>query len=183
MAFDDAVITPVAAALLGCLATQTDLLPNAPKNKGLRPGAQAPIGISAHGRDECCEGLAWVRLMKVGHSSTQNWPSPDVIPQGLCGTKLLALQFELGIVRCSPTPPAQKIVTSEQWNVVSEATYLDYIAMERAICCYLGRFKVPPLSLVGDWTPLGVDGNCVGGTLEVTIAAKPCTCQDLESPS
>lgn len=182
MAIEDNVISPVAAKLLVCLAGQVAQLPVPPKNVGLRPGAQAPIGISTT-RDECCEGLAWIRLMKVSHSSTQNWPSADVIPQGNCGTKLLALQFELGIVRCAPTPPAQKMTSSEQWNIVSEATYLDYIALERTVCCYIDQLRSPPLYLVGDWSPLGVDGNCVGGTLEVTIAAKPCACQDMESPS
>lgn len=184
MAIEDPVITPVAARLLGCLAGQVQLLPESvrPKHVGLRPGAQAPIGISTT-RDECCEGLAWVRLSGLSHSSTQNWPSADVIPQGNCGPKMLALKFELGIVRCAPTKPAQKMTTSEEWNAVSEYTYLDYIVLERAICCYFEGLKSPPLYLVGDWSPLGVDGNCVGGTLEVTIAARPCACKDIESPS
>lgn len=180
--FDDLVITPVAARLIACLATQADLLPNPPKYKGLRPGAQAPIGISIS-KDECCEGLAWVRLAGVVPSSTQNWPSADVVPQGNCGTKLLALSFELGIVRCSPTPPADKMVTVETWNLVSEAVYLDYIAMTRAICCFLDQYKVAPLNLTGQYEPLGVDGNCVGGTLAFTVGVPPCNCVGVESPS
>lgn len=180
MAFEDKVITPVAAKMLGCLATQVDQLPKKPKNVGLRPGAQAPIMLSTN-RDECCEGLAWVRVTKVVPSSTNNWPSADVTPQGGCGTKMVAISLEIGIVRCAPTKPAQKIPSVEEWNEVAEATYLDFTAMSRAICCFQEQWRY--LTLVGDWTPLGVDGNCVGGTINVTVAAPPCNCEDIESPS
>lgn len=180
MAFTDPVITPYAARMVGCLAREVAQLPKPPKNVGLRPGAQAPIMLSTN-RDECCEGLAWVRATKVVHSSTQNWPSADVIPQGGCGTKLLAVTLEIGIVRCAPTKPAQKIPSGEEWNAVAEATYLDYIAMERAICCFLKGFRW--LNLTSDWSPLGVDGNCVGGSIDFTYAIPPCACQDVESPS
>lgn len=180
----DTVVTPLAARLVGCLQTQVDLLdePVRPKRVGLRPGAQAPIMLSVT-KDECCDGVAWVRLTGISHSSTQNWPSADVIPQGLCGPQGLALKFELGIVRCAPTPPASQIVSVEKWNEVAEATYLDYIVLERTICCFLDSFKVQPLNLVGDWSPMGVDGNCVGGTLEFTVRANPCACEDIESTS
>lgn len=180
MAFDDLVVTPRAARLLACLDTQVSMLLRPPRNVGLRPGAQAPIGISTS-RDECCEGLAWVRLSKIVPSSTNNWPSADVIPRGGCGTQMLALTFEIGLVRCAPTPPANKMTTSETWNTVAEDTYLDYIAMTRAICCFQEGYRY--LTLVGEYTPLGVDGNCVGGTIEFTVAAPPCNCVDVESPS
>lgn len=181
---DDPIITPVAARLLACLAAEVAKHPKPPKYVSLKPGAQAPIMLDASGRDECCQGSAWVRLSGVVPSSTNNWPSADVTPQGGCGTKLLALTFELGVVRCAPTPPANKLTEPETWNLVSEYTYQDYIAMTRAICCYLNQFKAPWLNLTGGYTPLGVDGNCVGGTLTWTVAAPPCNCEDhTESPS
>lgn len=182
MAIEDLVITPVAARMLGCLATQVGLMDEVdrPKHIGLRPGAQAPIGISTR-RDECCEGLAWVRVTQVVPSSTNNWPSADVVPQGQCGTKMLAIGLEIGIVRCAPTPPAEKMVTDEQWNRVASLTYLDYAVMERAICCFVDGYRF--LTLQGQWTPLGVDGNCVGGTINLNVAALPCNCEDVESPS
>lgn len=178
--FEDRVITPVAARLLGCLATQVALWPELirPRHVGLRPGAQAPIGISTS-RDECCEGLAWVRLTGVVPSSTQNWPSADVVPQGGCGTLMLALNFEIGIVRCAPTPNASKMTSVEAWNMLSERAYLDYITMTRAICCF--QAGTSRLTLVGAYAPLGVDGNCYGGTISFSVAALPCNCEDLES--
>ena len=180
MAFDDKVITPRAARLVGCLAREVAQLPKPPKYVGLRPGAQASIMLSRF-KDECCEGLAWVRLAGVVPSSTQNWPSADVTPQGNCGTKMLALNFEIGLVRCAPAKPADKMPSVEEWNAVAEATYLDYIAMTRAICCFQDGYRF--LTLVGGYTPLGVDGNCVGGTIDFTVAAPPCNCEDIESPS
>lgn len=178
--YEDRVITPRAARLVGCLATQINLWPELirPKHIGLRPGAQAPIGISTR-RDECCEGLAWVRLTGVVPSSTNNWPSADVTPQGGCGTLILALNFEIGIVRCAPTPDASKMVSDEAWNALSEKAYLDYITMTRAICCFQDGYRY--LTLVGGYTPLGVDGNCYGGTITLSVAAPPCNCENLES--
>lgn len=185
MAFiDEQSAKPLAAALLVCLSQQVALLERPPSNVSLRPGAQAVIGIATR-RDECCEGVAWVRTASIAPSSTANWPSPDVTPYGVpggCGPQRLAVVFELGIVRCSPTPSASGIISDEQWNALSELILDDYAAMYRAFCCFQQQFNTRPM-LVGQWTPLGPDGNCIGGSMNVTVAAPPCNCGPLESPS
>lgn len=180
MPISESAAKPLAAALLACLAREMENLARPPKNISLRPGAQATINLSTR-RDECCEGLAWVRVTGIVPSSTVNWPAADVVPTN-CGPQMLAVQLEMGIVRCAPTPPAEQLVTDEQWNALSELILDDYAAMYRAFCCLMDRYDTRKF-LLGSWTPLGPDGNCIGGILPLTVSAPPCYCGPLESPS
>lgn len=182
MALIENTVTPLAADLLVCLSEAVQALGEfKPRNISLRPGNQAVIDVATR-RDECCEGLAWVRVASIAPSSTNNWPSPDVIPQGGCGVTRLAIVLEMGIVRCAPTKPANQLVSNEEWNALSELLLDDYAAMYRAYCCYAEQHQYDRI-LLGQWNPLGVDGNCIGGTMNLTVPAHPCNCQPLESPS
>ncbi len=176
MATEDAVVKPIAYELLECYAQEIAKVEDPPKYVGLRPGNIVDHLLSTFD-DECCSGLAWVRLSGFFPSST-TFPTPDTVPQPK-GTSAWAITLELGAVRCAPTPDENSIPTVAEWNATSEATMDDAAAMRRAICCFIdarpGRAR---RVLPGQWQPVSVQGGCVGGILPVTILGPACDCSE-----
>lgn len=174
----DPLVMPLARELLDCLDIEIHKVTNPPTYVALRPGTDVDHLIStAH--DECCEGLAWVRPDSFWPSSGI-FPSQDAVPIGdPPGTRAWVVQLEMGTVRCAPTPEANLIPTTDQWDEVTQAVMDDAAAMRRAICCFIaakaGRKK---RVLPGRWRPLSVQGGCVGGTLPITILGPACDCPD-----
>lgn len=182
MATVDLVATPLAMRLLLCLDREVALLEKPPTNVMLRSGNQVNFLMSLT-KNECCSGLAWVRVAGIFPSSGgngQNFPSQDLTPQR-CGTQRYAVELEMGVVRCAPVATAQAIPSDDRWNISAVDTLADFAAMDRAVCCFLDGF--PGLALQGAWTPLAVQGMCVGGTMQLTASANPCNCIDDESPA
>lgn len=182
MTIVDLVATPLAMRLLVCLSEQAKLLEKPPKDVMLRSGNQVNFLMSLT-KNECCNGLAWVRVAGIVPSSGangQNFPSQDLTPQK-CGTARYAVELEMGIVRCAPVATAQAIPSDDIWNISAVDTLADFAAMDRAICCFLDGFG--GIALPGAWTPLAVQGMCVGGVMTLTASANPCNCIDDESPT
>jgi hypothetical protein len=174
------VATPLAMRLLVCLDEQVQQLEKPPQNVMLRSGTQVNYLMSLT-KNECCAGLAWVRVSQIAPSSTANWPSQDVNPPRGCGVLRYAVQLEMGVVRCAPVATAQSIPSEDAWNISAVDTLADFAAMDRAICCFQDGFN--GLTLVGAWEPIAVQGMCVGGTMSLTASANPCNCIDQESPA
>lgn len=179
MAIVDLVATPLAMRLLVCLGEQVALLEKPPANVMLRSGNQVNFLMSLS-KNECCNGLAWVRVSQIAPSSGQNFPAQDLIPQR-CGTQRYAVELEMGIVRCAPVATGQAIPSGDIWNISAVDTLADFAAMDRAVCCFLEGFT--GIALQGAWTPLAVQGMCVGGVMNLTASANPCNCVDDESPA
>jgi len=176
MALHDPVVTPLAYELLACLEQEIDKVEFPPKYRGRRPGQIVDHLISTTS-DECCEGLAWVRVVTFVPSSGK-FPDQDSDPLK-DGTRGWAITLEMGVVRCSPTPDETSIPSSAQWNAVSDAVDDDAAAMRRAICCFIEASPsrkgfVLPL----DWQPLDIEGGCVGGILRVIVRGPACDCSE-----
>jgi hypothetical protein len=178
MAIADLVATPLAMRLLLCLDSQVQLLEKPPANVMLRSGTQVNYLMSLT-KNECCAGLAWVRVSQIVPSSGLNWPQQDVTPPRGCGIKSYAVEMEMGIVRCAPVATPQAIPSEDTWNISAIDTLADFAAMDRAICCFQRGFD--RLTLPGAWNPIAVQGMCVGGTMNFTAQALPCNCVDVES--
>ncbi len=166
----DLSVTPIVEALLACYEVEVGKVADPPASVCLRTGDQVAL-LVAQSADECCDGLAWVRVAAVYPSA--NFPEPDAAPSN-CGPIQWAVVLELGAARCAPTGDAQSIPTCEQWLAVSRAVLDDRAAMVRAVCCW-GADTVWPY-LVGQWSPWPTEGGCVGGTMQVTVAAPFCEC-------
>jgi hypothetical protein len=173
MPLTDRVAWPVAIRLLTCLDSAIELLASPPKNIGLRPGDSVAFYASRM-RDECCEGLAWVRVVSVAPSSTNQWPNPDILPQK-CNTLRYAVVLEMGIVRCAPAPGANEIPSQDAWDTLTETILDDMAAMQKAVCCFADGFN--GLYLEGTWTPLSIEGACAGGSMNLTVSAGACNCK------
>lgn len=171
----DPIATPVANALLACLTQQMNTLASPPAKIEIRAGAQAGPLIGEN-VDECCPGLAWVRVAGV-YPSWNNFPAEDNdwLP---CGPLAYAVILEMGTAFCMPWSDSEQAFdnmdppSTQDWLTGHTTLMLHQTLMRRAAaCCF------PPTQrrAVGAWEPLSVEGGCMGGTLRVTVSVMaPC---------
>lgn len=158
--------------LLQCLDESLEVAAfPAPAHSMLRGGEAVRPSISISD-DECCSGLAWVRIVNVDPRFTRDdFPSQ-------CVNHLRVATLEMGVARCMPTPDATAMVTADQWNEVVARMESDHSAMEAALCCFqaLGaEITGSPDLYPGQYVPFGPEGRCIGGTLQLTIE-HACAC-------
>lgn len=164
---EDPVIYPAVVRLLACLSSEIS-------DSGLpTPNDISPL-VGQLVLDYCGEcsgnknGQAWVRVVEAFPSS--NFPQPDVTPLN-CGTAL-AFQLEMGIARCKPTGTNNGVrgynpPTLEEKITALRLIMADMAAMHRAISCC---FEDEDLDyIMGSYTPLQVDGDCMGGVITITV--------------
>lgn len=172
MSYPDPVAWPMAQALLGCLTEEIAKVRDPPASVGMRTGQRVDALLSVN-EDECCSGLAWVRINDVYPTGTELFPLQDQVAVN-CAPYSWAVELEMGAVRCAPTPDVTEIPTNLQWEDLAEKIAQDAAAMRRAVvCCF------PPLDvnfLLGRWQPLPTGGRCAGGTQMVTLAAEWVDC-------
>lgn len=177
MTISDPMVMPLAREMLACLRDAMADNPLPPARVGLRPGTVVDHLMSSLGDDECCEGLAWVRPGDF-YPSSGTFPLQDEQPNKQ-GTLAWSVTLELGAIRCAPTPNAESIPSEEEWEATTQAVMDDAAALRRAICCFVeADHRRLQRVLPGIWTPLAVQGGCVGGILPVTIRAPHCDCAE-----
>jgi hypothetical protein len=162
----------VAQDLLACLEAALLAGPNPPPaNKIMLRAGSEVTPLLGTGTDECCTGLGWVRIVRV--SGVKQLGDRDNVT---CFQAERALTLELGVARCAPQAPVSSVPTEDQWASAALQLDADHGAMEAAVCCAFGD----PSDLlaeevaVGDYEPFGVDGNCIGGTMTVTVRMQAC---------
>lgn len=167
----DPMVWPVMEAMVACLEDQAQCLEKPPQVVMARPGDRIEL-LLAQNRDECCEGLGWVRCVTV-YPSTR-FPSPDADPT-TCGPLGWAIVLEIGVVRCAPVPEADTIPSAAVWDGVTAAVMADAAAIRRAVTVFKALEDYEDTQwLVNPWLPLTTEGGCVGGAMQVTIQAIPC---------
>jgi hypothetical protein len=171
----DPIATPVANALLACLTTQMNTLASPPARIQLRAGAETGPLIGPN-VDECCAGLAWVRVAQV-YPSWNNFPGPDNdwLP---CGPLAYAVVLEMGTAFCMPWSDSDDAFdnvdppNTADWSDAFGTLMTHQTLMRRAAACC---FAPTQRRAVGEWNPLSVEGGCTGGTLRVTVSVMaPC---------
>lgn len=172
----DPVVMPLAREMLACLEQEIDKVLNPPAYVQLRAGSVVDYLIAANGKDECCEGLAWVRPAAFYPSGQAPFPAQDAVPfKG--GVRAWAITLELGAIRCAPVGDENTLPSGAEWDAATQAEMDDAAAMRRAICCFIDA--VPGRSgkvLLGQWTPIQIQGGCLGGSIPVTILGPACDC-------
>lgn len=169
----DPSVLPVATSLLACLQETLGETAAPPKSVSLRVGSQVELLLSQT-RDECCEGVGWVRVALIYPSD--NFPQPNT-EWTSCSPLQWAAVLELGVARCAPTPEATDMPSGDEWNAVAEAILADAAAMRQALCCF-ADVETDRMYLPGLWQPLPVEGGCVGGFMQVTVAIDNCDCSE-----
>lgn len=162
----------LAQELLDCLQTALLAGPNPPPADKimLRAGAEV-TPLLGTGTDECCTGLGWVRV--AGVSGVRQLGEQL---NGSCFQAERVVTLELGAARCAPAAPVSGVPTEDQWTQAALQLDADHGAMEAAVCCAFGSTEGTPAEevQVGEYRPFGVDGNCIGGTMEVRITVTNC---------
>lgn len=172
----DPIATPVANALLACLTAQMSELPSPPARIEIRAGAEGGPLIGPN-VDECCAGLAWVRVASV-YPSWDSFPSPDNT-WNPCGPLAYAVVLEMGSAFCMPWSDSDQAFdnmdppSTTDWSNAHTTLMQHQNLMRRAAaCCFLPTQR----RAVGEWNPLSVEGGCMGGTLRVTVSVmNPCS--------
>lgn len=176
MTATDRIASPVARSLLACFTTQLATLPSPPAKIELRVGTEAGPLLGPN-VDECCDGLAWVRVSSV-YPSWDSFPSEDNtwLPTGPLA---YAVVLEMGIAFCMPwgnddgydsiDPPS-----GTEWSTAFDTQMLHQAVMRHsAACCFPSTQR----RAVGAWNTLSVEGGCVGSTLTLTVSV-PTPCAD-----
>lgn len=166
------VAATLAQELLACFQTALDAgpAPIAPQYVMLRAGERVTPLLGTND-DECCRGLAWVRI--AGISGVRQLGERENVA---CFARERTLTLELGTARCAPSSDTSSVPTEDQWTSAALQLDADQGAMEAAICCAFGNLEGSAAEevAVGDYQPFGVDGNCIGGTMEVRIIMSTC---------
>lgn len=163
----------IAQDLLACLqaALAAGPAPITPEHVMLRAGAEVTPLLGTKD-DECCRGLGWVRI--DGVSGVRNVGDKLNVS---CFQAERTLTVELGVVRCAPTAQdISGVPTETQWTAAALQLDADMGAMETAVCCAFASLDATPAEEVSvrSYQPLGVDGNCIGGTMLVDIRMTNC---------
>jgi len=162
----------LAQELLDCLETALLAGPNPPPASSimLRAGSEVTPLLSTK-TDECCSGLGWVRIQSI--SGVRSLGELDNVA---CFQQERTLNLELGVARCAPSSDISTVPTEEQWAAVAMQLDADQGAMEAAICCAFGDLEGSSAEevAVGEYLPFGVDGNCIGGTMQVSVRMTVC---------
>jgi hypothetical protein len=174
----DTMVMPILLTVMNCLQTEAMKVPNPPNNYQIRPGSGF-AAMADDTRDECCEGIAWVRPGAM--FETDEFPVPrtgsssqDPLDYGI--------PVEMGIMRCIPIvgPGAgDKIPIADQWQEASQEAMDDAAALRRAICC-LRELLDTSAVVAGPITPLENEATCGGQVVLLTIRVNACDCVDDE---
>ena len=174
----DTMVLPIAEDLLACLCEAVAEGPNPPASCCLRPGVTVAQGLSEH-EDECCEGLAWVRVVDIFPSGGEaGFPNVND-DTSACSPPSFGIELEMGIYRCAPTGDHKDLPTCDDWTGTTEQILDDAASMRRAWCCFRDGYS-NNAKIVGRWRPVTVQGGCTGGTMRVMIETY---CLDCESGS
>ena len=162
----------IAQDLLACLQARlaASPYPILAEHVMLRAGEQVTPLIGTTD-DECCRGLGWVRI-----ASITGVRQLDDLNNVTCFSQERTLTLELGVARCAPSLDTATVPTEEQWTDAALKLDSDQGDMEAAICCAFGDLEGTAAEevAVGEYRPFGVDGNCIGGTMQVLIRMTAC---------
>lgn len=160
-------VSELAAQLLSCFDQALQDGPNPPPDEKIcfRVG-EVPFSIGTN-EDECCSGMAWVRVVRIYPS--KQFPSQDTTVDN-CGTLGRAIEFELGAIRCLPFGDESAGATCDQWTAVFLQVDEDAASMRRAVCCMVSLLDPGALLFEGEWSPIDGQGGCIGGKMTVTVS-------------
>lgn len=175
MAIDDVMVWPLLDTFLSCLHDAFAHHADPPGIIRHQSGnGNAVAQINPHdGFNECCEGLAWVRLAGVGPAAGPSLAANATVNNCF---ESWGIQIELGAVRCWPR--AGDFATPEDWAQNAELVALDAAALRRAVTCCFIPGNTDHQVVMGQWSPLGITGQCVGGRLPVTVSSYAGDCCD-----
>src|ERR1041384_5337452 len=160
-----------AEELLICLGTAAADISAPPANQSLRAGAAIALDISQT-QNECCDGLAWVR---VGDEFLSNvFPGEDGGLISSCGASSWEVELEAGIARCAATGDINSTPTYDDHYTLAVLLEEDAAAIRRAVCCFVAQWNAKMWKTsVSRLSKFGPEGGCAGTIVTVTAQVFP----------
>jgi hypothetical protein len=171
----DTLLLPNANALLTCLCNALSANASqdypAPEICCLRVGEGVALDITNELVDECCQGLAYVRIDNFYPTGSADAPFPSPSSDfalDRCSPYAWGLQMEMGVYRCVSNQP-----TCDEWTIAAQRQMLDAKSMRQALCCFMRNLDPGTVSMT-PWQSKGPEGGCVGGTMTITVMVTNC---------
>lgn len=165
----DAVVTTVRDRVLAAL-TATDA--GAPQRVCEVAGALA--------WDACDCGLLAVTVDRIVQSRAFPADAPPVDMSAGCPPPYLAASLTVTVLRCAPPPDrVGNPPTCEALDLAAQVWVTDLDATRRAIACALADLRTAGTIeeyTLGDQTPAGPEGGCVGFDTHLTVGLVNCLC-------
>lgn len=162
--YPDARVRPAAELLMSCLAAEAAASPSPPGTISYRLGVTGePLAGTIV--DECCNGLAFVRVSTM----TPSWstPTPNATPIR-CGLAW-QIEFEIGIWRCVPIGSAEVPPDSLDWLAAQNQMFDDMLTLRAAACCFVGK-REPGTVVYSDISPKDdPEGGCFGVSMTLLV--------------
>jgi hypothetical protein len=172
----DPTIAPAALELLTALQVELAKVPSgAPTHYRIVPGLAAVLSLDNF-VDECCEGVAWIRLVNVYPTLDFPTQDSDFLPEEPVS---YAAVFEVGVARCGGGPGPDGHPSDAEYNADSARLMDDAAALRRigatlkATSTHIIDYRYGP----GAWEPIAAEGGCMGGVLHMTIQVHNCDSQ------
>ncbi|MEU1757320.1 hypothetical protein ABZ436_32385 [Micromonospora matsumotoense] len=151
----DDVAWPVAVKLRELIGGALDgALGGTPAVVAVVPGRDVAI-------DSCCEGQAWVRVVRTYPVLPEEFPGGRGTPldDGADPGAFWAVELGAGTVRCAPSPD-------------------DAGRIRRTVLCGLQNLSAVESVWIGEQSSVGPSGGCVGQEVLVAVMTNVCVCEE-----
>lgn len=145
-------------------------------------------GAEAVTYDDCCDGQLWAVWSRTIPSDWRvqafgRYPSssPRTAAQASGCFQLIAMDFEIGLVRCAPTlqdngePPTEAEIEESAMLQHEDA----WIILRTVLCTLAEWDQGGVFTAWEQQQPLDDDGGCVGSVMRFSVGHSICPCQDL----
>jgi hypothetical protein len=169
----DPTVLPACIDILAALRVELAKVPaGAPTHFRHVPGLAAVVALTVE-VDECCEGVAWVRL--TGIYPTDDFPveQSQWLPEGEVSW---SVEVEIGVVRCSRTSPGADMAPTDADYLADVTVITDDAAALRRVG---PNMKLNPNARIidyqaGRWDPVEAAGGCMGGAMKLSVQVEAC---------
>lgn len=174
----DDVAWPVAMQLRELVdVALTDSLGGTPTVSAVVPGRDVAI-------DSCCDGQAWVRMVRTYPVLPVDFPNGRGTPldDGTDPGAFWAVELGAGTGRCAPTiddggnPPTAAELERSAAELADDAGRI-----RRVVLCELTKAESVEAVWIGEQSSVGPSGGCVGQEVLVAVMTNICVCADEEA--
>lgn len=171
-------IAPAVRAVLDAMRIELARETNPPLHYRMVPGVQPVFALTptiSGLLDECCEGVAFLRIADI--FPCDDFPNPKAVwlPHS-DGEVSLGVTLEIGVARCGQSAPGQDLVPTDDQYTADVMNILSDVAALLRVGPYLMNLSVPPIYeyAYGEWQPAQAEGGCVGGSMHLTLQVASC---------
>jgi len=171
----DDVAWPVAVKLRELVGGALDgALGGTPAVVSVVPGRDVAI-------DSCCEGQAWVRIVRTYPVDPGEFPNGrgSALDEGADPGVFWAVELGAGSARCAPTiDDAGNPPTAAQLERSAAELADDAGRIRRTVLCEMQKLPAVEAVWIGEQSSVGPSGGCVGQEVLVAVMTNICVCEE-----